>query len=239
MTRYLLATLAFLLLIVPLARADQSVLVRTGIHKEYSRVVFDWHKSVPYKVKKISAGMVLMNFEADADIDLSGIALDRLANILEIRQESTSGNLSVALRIDPGSEFRHFTVGQRVVFDVYNPAGGVSTLPKQEPKQEPNKRSKSPEPDPLALKQTMDQKNQESISVVSGPAEQPPKLNLLDRAGEYEPHVVTVSLTETVGIASFVRGNTLWVVLDNPNVSVPPQLRGPDQDDIAPGFIMF
>jgi tetratricopeptide (TPR) repeat protein len=50
-----------------------------------------------------------------------------------------------------------------------------------------------------------------------------------------KPHVITVSVTEAIGMAAFERDGHLWIILDRPNVSIMPQLTGP-QKNLFPSF---
>ncbi len=64
-------------------------------------------------------------------------------------------------------------------------------------------------------------------------AEAPPVAEALKPKGD--THVITVSVTEQVGLAAFVRSGNLWVVLDRPGVVVSPVITGP-HPDIFPAF---
>lgn len=47
---------------------------------------------------------------------------------------------------------------------------------------------------------------------------------------EEDAHVITISATEKVGLASFIRNGWLWIVMDRTDLRVPPVLSGPQQD---------
>ncbi|NCC22501.1 MAG: hypothetical protein EOM26_08565 [Alphaproteobacteria bacterium] len=48
------------------------------------------------------------------------------------------------------------------------------------------------------------------------------------------PHVINVALTNAVGLAAFERDGYLWIVVDSSDVSVTPQVAGPQKDRIPP-----
>lgn len=48
-----------------------------------------------------------------------------------------------------------------------------------------------------------------------------------------DPHVMTVTSTKKIGLALFERGDWLWLVTDDPDMSVPPALAGPQVEQLG------
>lgn len=53
-------------------------------------------------------------------------------------------------------------------------------------------------------------------------------------APAFDPHVITLTSITSVGMAVFERSGWLWMVLDNPELSVSPQITGPQKDKLPP-----
>lgn len=235
-----------------IAEAQDSVTLRTGSHAEYTRAVFDWPSSVPYTVQKTSDAALTVTFQNNAALKMGETEHGAGEAITNVRPLSGAGQpLSVAFDIVSGSRFRHFLVGSRVVIDVYKdgaPAAPQAPQPKNTankpvevtdapapPPQKPPQKStqntasaSEPAAKPMPAKQTAAEKAVE-ITTNEGPAvESNPVLSVLAQAiPEVDPHVITISSTENVGMAAFIRNNTLWMVLDKASINVDPQVAGP------------
>lgn len=196
------------------AYAQNTVSVRGGNHDGYSRVVFDWPEKSYYKISK-SDGLLSLHFEKLAKADLSAVNNEDLRNIGQASQISSSGSpLSVSLPIKPDSNYRHFIIGNRVVVDVYDATGSIA---KAEPVQvEPAKaQSVTQEPPPS---------QKDLVTTPTDIVEQ-------EEAPGVEPHVITLTATTNVGLAVFERAGFLWLVFDDPKLTVPPVLAGPNKQD--------
>ena len=86
--------------------------IRVGNHPTYGRVVLDWPNPVTYRAEEAGDRLVL-RFEAPARFDLSA-ALRLPKNVLSISAIESG----VALQAPPGTRFRHYRLGNRVVIDV-------------------------------------------------------------------------------------------------------------------------
>jgi hypothetical protein len=107
------------------------VKVRSGGYQNFTRIVFDWPKNVPYKVFG-GSGKLTVSFDAPANIDFS--ALDRQAPpwVKSGGWRFTGSSTVVDLSIDYASGYHDFRDGTHVVVDVlapktdadaYNPPG--------------------------------------------------------------------------------------------------------------------
>lgn len=46
----------------------------------------------------------------------------------------------------------------------------------------------------------------------------------------FDAHMVNITATQAVGLAAYVRGNSLWVIVDQPDYPIVPQIAGPQKD---------
>ncbi|MEM9469027.1 MAG: tetratricopeptide repeat protein [Pseudomonadota bacterium] len=200
--------------------SQENVTVRGANHPQYSRLVFDWDKAPSYKVAK-SADSLTITFNKGSISDLSGINNKSLRNIAGV---SSQGN-SVRASIDADAKFRHFKIGQRIIVDVYNAKGtAVKQTSVDQKKPKPQKTKEDI--------QKVAKQGQEII--VDQPA--PPVLSqpltskqpIMDEA-----HVITFSATKSAGMAVFERENKLWLVIDDPSLSIPPQLSGAQKEKFS------
>lgn len=107
------------------------VVVRGGQHSGYSRVVFDWNRTVDYQVSR-SGDEVTVRFEAPARASFTAVPVESLRNLAAIEQRSTTP-LTVALTVPPGATVQDLRVGPRVVIDIRDPPPGTPTPPAATP----------------------------------------------------------------------------------------------------------
>lgn len=94
--------------------------VRSGAYHNFTRVVFDWPREVPYKVFG-GSGKLTVTFEAPANPDFS--ALDREAPpwVKSAGWHLSGSTTVVDLSIDTASGYHDFRDGTHVVVDVLSP----------------------------------------------------------------------------------------------------------------------
>lgn len=103
------------------APAVPRVPVRSGVHPDYSRLVFDWPREVPYTVEQNGAS-VTVRFPVSAQIDLAGVLRARPTRIAGLAQASADGAVTVRFDIPAGAGIKHSRAGSRVVLDVLDKA---------------------------------------------------------------------------------------------------------------------
>lgn len=220
------------------AWAQDKVAIRTGLHDDYSRLVFDWGASVPYTVTQSSPTTLDVTFQKPAGIDVTGVDTTSASNIVAVEKISgDSENLKIKVTIPAGKTFRHFLVNDKVVLDVYGKIDTASATPAPALKDEP---AKVPGPKPEPAPETPEIKMAEQPPVPAMPAasvdEKPPVTPTPIDIGAtaIDPHTITISSTNTVGVAVFERHGDLWIVLDRSDLPVPPQIAGPQKDSFPP-----
>jgi len=196
--------------------AQTTVSVRGGTHDGYSRLVFDWPEQTAYNISK-SGGTLSLSFDKPAGVDLSAVNKEDLANVGQIFQTSSASSvLNIDVQIKPESNFRHFKIGKRVVVDIYDAQGTIAKA---------SSSASSPPEEPMP-KQEEVKKADEKI------ANNLPPINSIEQDSGVEPHVITLTATNSVGLAAFEREGFLWLVFDDPALTVPPVVAGPNKLDL-------
>ncbi|MCA3273716.1 MAG: hypothetical protein ING12_17180 [Roseomonas sp.] len=107
------------------AMAQQAPMVgfRIGTHPSYGRVVMDWPEPVTYRAEE-SGNRLILRFDTPAGFDLTGAL--RLPRNIESLSAIDGG---IMLQAPPGTQFRHFRLGNRVVIDVLDGAESGTATP--------------------------------------------------------------------------------------------------------------
>lgn len=207
------------------AWAQEAVNVRTGEHDNYTRLVFDWLAATEYRLVRDRPGQVEIHFDAVATLNPRGLGVGPASNVRSLRALSESGApLAVQVEIPAGSDVRDFIIGNRVVLDIGNPPQGdirqaaapaAAPAPAPRPAPEPSPAPASPPPAPAPA----------PIAVAPAPSDRTVLQQVIDE--RLEPHVFTISATQSMGLAVFERGGWLWMVSDRPDLGVTPQVSGP------------
>jgi hypothetical protein len=227
------------------AIAQERVIVRAADHSEYSRIVFDWANAASYKVNKNAGGDVFITFNRSAFLDFPGLDYNEVTGVNGIRQEAAGSNeLKVSIDVAGDRKYRHFSLGNRVVVDIYKKNGDKNISASK----------KAPAKKRASAKQVSKKSNEAMPKVRSAPVSEvtsaplPPEEGLVSAnsdqsvkpgkkvkeenlieasANDFEAHIITLSLTESVGLAAFIRSDALWIVLDKANITAMPLVAGP------------
>lgn len=107
------------------AFAQQAPVVglRVGSHPTYGRVVMDWPEPVTYRAEE-AGNRLILRFDAPARYDLTGAL--RLPKNIESVSAIDGG---IVLQAPPGTRFRHYRLGNRVVIDVLDGAEANTATP--------------------------------------------------------------------------------------------------------------
>jgi tetratricopeptide (TPR) repeat protein len=131
--------------------------VRSGVHPDYSRLVFDWPREVPYTVEQNGAG-VSIRFPVAAQVDLAGVLRARPSRINGLTQAAADGSVTVRFDIPAGAGIKHSRAGARIIVDVLDkpPPGSTPapTSPPPPPSTQQQQAAAAPTPAPAAPAQT-------------------------------------------------------------------------------------
>ena len=106
-----------------MAQQAPTVGFRVGSHPTYGRVVMDWPEPVTYRAEE-AGNRLILRFDAPARYDLSGAL--RLPKNVESLSAVDGG---IMLQAPPGTRFRHYRLGNRVVIDVLDGAEAREATP--------------------------------------------------------------------------------------------------------------
>jgi hypothetical protein len=106
-----------------MAQQAPTVGFRVGNHPTYGRVVMDWPEPVTYRAEE-AGNRLILRFDAPARYDLSGAL--RLPKNVESLSAVDGG---IMLQAPPGTRFRHYRLGNRVVIDVLDGAEAREATP--------------------------------------------------------------------------------------------------------------
>lgn len=218
------------------------VRVRSGEHTDYSRLVFDWDKKVPYTLAREGANLVI-TFKDPESLDLSEVSTGKLAaiNALGLLSGGT-GETRLSVTTAPDAPYKDFYLGTKIVLDILKSASPPAKEPpaKVKPEPEPKKaEQKQKEPERKAPPRSAPEKTPDSHSHTHlHPHPHPHAEKHVHNADHdaalaalssdlKEPHVVSVSATQAGGLAVFLRGGYMWLVSDKADLPVPPQIGGP------------
>ncbi|MDA0998448.1 MAG: hypothetical protein O2944_09610, partial [Proteobacteria bacterium] len=96
--------------------------VRTGVHADYTRIVFDWTEDVAYKLSN-QGGVVSIVFQRPAEIDLGRIERGKPRLIGAARSVVGPATTTVTLAVPAAAEIKDFLSGSKLVVDVKLAAG--------------------------------------------------------------------------------------------------------------------
>lgn len=227
-------TAMMLMLSHGVALAQDAVNARIAPHGGSARVVFSWPSAVTYTANRSGDRLEITfarpgNLQAPSGTD---------PNVVGVQQVAGGGEpLKVVLSAAPGREFRHFAAGSRVIVDVIDsaaPKAQAAPTPQSAPEraQPPAKtetKATAVAPAPSSVAPAMPAKTVAAVKeenipqgkIAPDPADTVPAL---------PPHTISVTTTENIGLAAFERFGTLWIVVDRPGFTVPPQVTGPEKD---------
>lgn len=135
----------------PAAKPALKINVRTGIHPDFNRVVFDWPSDVAYTASE-SGGALTLDFKSRAEIVVGRVHGKLPPFVTGIEQRPSQDGTVVTIRAPDGARFKHFRSQTKVVVDVSVPESALAMLPADgpAPPKTPDSREKDAEPQPAA-----------------------------------------------------------------------------------------
>lgn len=122
--------LSLMIVNVSFSFAQERLIVRSGDHPNYSRVVFDWERNVGYSAELVDGNMEV-NFNANAVPNFTAVLLDGPTFLRNPTYRSDNGNLTVIFEAFSDGQIRHFKSGTRIVVDLVV-SGNVAPEPIEE-----------------------------------------------------------------------------------------------------------
>ncbi len=230
------------------AAAQENVKVRTGTHTGYERIVFEWPQIASYTLSK-DGERILLRFARAGVADLSDAQGSDIIGAVETT--STTGEpLQVSIAIPSDSRLRDFTVGSKVIIDVYASKDKKAEAPvKATTKAEPvtaapvtdiadKKQPAVTEPQTAPEKAMPAKKQDDDFTHTAGEPAAAVPVHDVEAAKiapiVFDPHVITLTTVTSVGMTVFERSGWLWIVIDNAELPAAPQLTGPQKERLPP-----
>ncbi len=236
------------------ALAQDAVSARTGSHKGYARLVFEWPSKPEYSLSK-EGDRLKIRFSKAATLDAAGISASD-SNIRKVEVlSSASEPLQVAVTIPSGSRFRDFVVASKLILDVYDSSDAekpTQPAPTPEPATKAPKSAEKPaetqaaEPAPVKEEPATAPQPAETepapapkgdFSRTPAESAKPAPVDNVESnsvPSKFEPHAITLTSTTSTGLAVFMRNGMLWVIVDNAELPSGPQITGPSKDNLPP-----
>ncbi len=224
---------------LPDVRTLSTVKVQVGEYANFTRLVFDWPQPVPYSVFP-GHGRISVRFEALARPDFSALQSRSSAWVKSAGWRLDGTATVVDFETDPDSAFHDFQDGAKIAIDVLAPrtdasayvppsigAGGSALVPI----------APSPTQAPAALRNPPPKGS--DAAVVLGPTlpaaparaqpPQPSPARVLAPSAELTREGSVLHFPQGRGhaVAVFVRGETMWILLDNHPALDAPTLLAP------------
>ncbi len=220
------------------------VRLRTGAHRKYTRLVFDWPRKVPYHFSR-NGEISSLTFDRPGRIQLGRAAKRPPRYVKRLNVDAAGNRVTITIATAVTSKIKHFYSGRKVVVDVLAPgtqtaapvkiaSKGAATLPRSDKPKSSNVKSGKPAPlvpgKPTAL--TPLNKSQASLRKESSTK----KIKKLEKPASLQPSknsAVTVQSTSSIGTdgavqlrfnwdepvaaAVFRRAGFLWAIFDKPS----------------------
>ena len=240
----------------------QDIAIRSGLHEDYTRVVFDWaQNAIEYTVDETSNNTTEISFSRNAtNIDRAALDVASSGHVRDVTVVNTSP-LLVRLTYVDNAELRVFKILNRVVVDVK--AAGIKNAPQEKPTaqkpppEDATKIEKLVHARDVAKASNSDVRVNGSIPEGTKVDDAPPTMDadsteissapkadetvakedeksyferIAEETAEAAPHKVVVSSTKAFNMSAYIRANRLWIIMDQPDYYVMPQIRGPYVD---------
>ncbi|MDD3287797.1 MAG: hypothetical protein PHX43_02155 [Alphaproteobacteria bacterium] len=115
------------------AFAATSVSTRAGVHENYERLVFDWPRSVTYKISREGTHVSIM-FKSSGEINLRPLQSSKLTRAKNFTiADNAPDSLSVSFEVPKDATLKDFTSGTAIVIDLFGAAGPAPVAEQKTP----------------------------------------------------------------------------------------------------------
>lgn len=225
--------------------AQDIVPLRVSERDGYSRLILGWTEKVAYKVDKSKAGSLLVTFDRNADLSFVDIDFSIIDNVASVNILSVSP-LSVSFAIPKTSNVRDFKIGNRVVFDIYNPKDSAEAVAFKESKNKQASLNNLKPEDKVELKPVFKPEQEKPLPKIeielvpetmpSLPLKKVKEEKLISKAKPHdkkklnaavkdENHVVSLRSIQSITVAAFESYGTLAVIVGGGSEHVIPTLN--------------
>ena len=228
---------------VDVAKLD-ALKIRAGAYANFSRLIFDWPKNVPYAVFP-GAGHITIRFEAMARPDFAAFEAVSPPWVKEAGWRVENKGTVIDFTVDPQSGYKDSRDGSKVLLDILAPKSDAQAVATAGPANKDAKQDQAPNNAAAQAKAIADAAAQlggakpdaakpvtppaQTTSAQTPPAQTTPNpLATVDMAQAVRTRQgVALSFpgASTTPSAVFVRGMTAWIVIDRAQKIDPVQLK--------------
>lgn len=115
-TRLFAVAILMMVFVSTSAYAQESVRLRGGEHKNYSRIVMDWSGPAPYTLSTQPGGIYKLEFKRAAQLDMAPLNVGTLSRVRMV-SESQESPLIMTVELAPGHKLEIFSLGSKLVLD--------------------------------------------------------------------------------------------------------------------------
>jgi hypothetical protein len=223
---------------VDVAKLD-ALKIRAGAYANFSRLIFDWPKNVPYAVFP-GAGHITIRFEAMARPDFAAFENVSPPWVKEAGWRVENKGTVIDFTVDPQSGYKDSRDGSKILLDILAPKSDAQAAASPGPVNKDAKQDQAPNNTAAQAKAIADAAAQlggtkpDAAKPVTPPVQTPPAqatpnpLATVDMAQAIRTRQgVALSFpgASTTPSAVFVRGMTAWIVIDRAQKMDPVQLK--------------
>ncbi|MBI1327388.1 MAG: hypothetical protein GC136_07055 [Alphaproteobacteria bacterium] len=216
--------MAFMLL--PLAA--QALEIRASEKENFSRVVFEFPQRTDYDASQ-QGNIFRITFKTPAP----ATTIPSISALTRVEKIAQSNDTVFEITVKSGMSARAAALGNRVIVDI---KGGPST---QTSAPTPTPEASIPSDAPDVLTPPIEPVKKATEPVM--PAVAPPVVETLKTTiaaekptGAASPHTITLGSSSALSMAVFKRDDRLWLVTNQPNMVVFPQVEGRQAEDFPP-----
>ena len=214
----------------------QSIQPRLSSQQTYDRFVFEWPNAVNYKAESRRDGTLVLEFNTSGSVDVSSLSK---SDLRYVRAVQSDGN-RVTFYGEEETSFRHFKIGGKIIVDVSGPkleaervqSASATSDSAAPPATTPTPvATETPEPtrEPLQeLEKGTAQPSEITMPYQPAPSVEPLKVDDVKQVPltDDQEGVITVSSTKAFGMSAFVKDKHLWIVSDQKDMVIAPQVQG-------------
>ena len=201
--------IVILILTTCFSLAQDRLVVRSGDHPTYSRLVFDWNSNVNYSAELIDNKLTVV-FDRNAMPDFTSVLRDAPAYLSNPIYEMNGGNLEVTFDVNIDGRVRHFRSGSKVVVDLMNIDAASPVMPAVSSLPNEVEVVETAPTEPVRVLEAVVPSSNNSVSSNNNSIAGLP----VEVSATNDVFTLKYLWDQPVRAAAFIRSNKLWVVFD-------------------------
>lgn len=197
----------------------QAADIRFRANDSYDRLVLDWKQPVTFKAVSESNGALVLQFNTNISPDGSDLNAGnfRYFNSLDVTKDGAS--VKASFKGAATTRYRYFKIGTKIIVDV------SGTVLKNTASNNVTATQTKEVPTPVATPKTVEKVEASPTIAVEREALTP--IQNVSTSDLVKDGTITVSSTQAFGMSAYVQHGILWLVSDQPDMVLSPQIQGP------------